>query len=436
MALNSILFLVFFLPVFLAVFYAVSQKYRFLVLLAGSLFFYYYSSLFNLVLIVLLGFINYLIGLFVKKGKIVLFVSVIMNLATLAFFKYWDFFAFPLGISFYTFNNISYLVDVYRHKCEAERNPLFYLTYVTMFPTVSMGPLSRYQTIKECLISAGAQKEDFHIGLRRFVWGLIKKCLLADNLGLLYGNLKASDDKSVLLLVTMIIVFGIQLYIDFSSYSDMAIGLGKMIGISYDENFDYPYLSSSVSDFWRRWHMALNRFFMSYVYIPLGGNRVGFARQIINIMIVWVLTGIWHGSSLNFLAWGVYYGVILVLEKHLWAGLLKKMPEFIKHLYVLIIVFIGYIFFSVNSMAEVSRYFSSLFSSPLVSHSILFYLQENAVLLLAGLLTCLKVPAVFEKLLKNEALSLIRDLIIVLLFILSIAYILAGNYLPFLYGAF
>lgn len=436
MSFNSILFLIFFLPVFMAIYYICPKQYRFLVLLLFSVIFYYYAGLMNLGILIIAAIVNYLFGLFTGKNKVLFAVSIIFNISLLCFFKYNRNYLLPLGMSFYTFNNLSYLIDVYKGECNKENNPLYYMTYALMFPTISMGPLSDYSIIRNNLNDLKWDTDRVSKGVRRFVIGLIKKCIVADNLGDLYGNLLSANDKSILMNLVMIIVFGIQLYIDFSSYSDMAIGIGQMIGLEYKENFDYPYMSDTITYFWRRWHMSLNRFFTKYVYIPLGGNRVSTFRHIINIMIVWLLTGIWHGSSFNFVIWGIYYGIILILEKNVLKDVLEKMPKALKHLYVLIIVFIGYIFFSSKNLSDIGYYFVSMFRLPFISNSIVFYLKENAVLLIVSILLCFRIPERIRKTFNSGINAYILDATLILLFILSLSYILSGKFLPFLYGAF
>ena len=404
------------------------------VLLGFSVIFYYFAGIVNLAVLFGVSLLNYILARFVQN-KAAYIVGLVLNIACLSLFKYSRNLLLPLGMSFYVFNSISYLTDVRRKKTEYERNIFRYLTYSMMFPTVSMGPLSRYGDIRKSFVSLGCDDmEVFAGGLRRFLSGLFKKCVIADGLGLLFEQIKGTSDMSALMCVFSLAVFGIQLYCDFSGYCDMAIGIGNMIGIKYSENFDHPYLSKSISEFWHRWHMTLNRFFTDYVYIPMGGNRVPVLRHIINIMTVWILTGIWHGSTLNFLLWGVYYGVILVMEKYLFKGILEKMPGILRHVYVLVIVLFGYVFFSAGNMKEAMLTLNRLFSGPLCSHSLLFFLRENAVLLVCGILFCVKMPEKIQNTL--DRYPVIKDAAVIAMYVLSVSYILSGNYRPFLYGGF
>lgn len=437
---SSLAFLFFFLPVFLILFFAFPKKHRYIIVLLGSLLFYFYSGLFNFLLISGISLFNYVYLLVIKKIKkhdIFLIILAILNIATLLFFKYNSLFAFPLGISFYTFNNLTYIFDIKKKVTKIETNILYYFTYVFLFCHVTMGPIVKYEDISKQIKNLNPTFDEISNGFKRFLRGLIKKVLVANNLGLLYASLFSHANTSSLLNIFCLIVFGLQLYIDFSSYCDMAIGLGKMLGINYPENFDYPYLAKSVSEFWRRWHMTLTNFFKEYVYIPLKGNRVPLYRCIINILIVWFLTGIWHGNTLNFLLWGLYYGLILIIEKYLISGLLKKMPDFLKHIYVIGIVFFGYVFFSINDFSVMISFIKGLFTAPLINNYVIFYLKENIVLLFISLVLCFKVPSKITNYLNNHSyLYIIECIFYIVLFIVTISYIVSGTYQPFLYNAF
>ena len=435
---NSALFIIVFLPIFWLTFYLLPKKVRFISVLFWSLIFYLNTGLLHFGLIIIIAIINYFGMLLFSKinKKFIPIILLIINIGSLVFFKYNENFLLPLGISFYAFNNISYIVDVLKKKIKAEKNFFYFLTYSVLFCHVTMGPITRYEVIRKNINNLNPSGDDIVNGFKRFIWGLIKKVLIADNLGLLFATLNSDTDYSFVLCILTLIVFGLQLYIDFSSYSDMAIGMGKMIGITYPENFDYPYLALSVSDFWRRWHMSLTNFFKEYIYFPLGGNRVKTFRHIINIMIVWLLTGIWHGSTVNFLLWGLYYGIILVLEKYFLGKILDKMPNFIKHIYVLLIVLIGYIFFSTNNFNDMCIFISKMFASSFYSSNILFYLKENIILLIFAVILCFRLPKKFEVLKKKNCINIICNTICVCLYILTIAYIVSGSFMPFLYNAF
>lgn len=301
-----------------------------------------------------------------------------------------------------------------------------------------MGPIVNYNEINNSLFKLNPSFSEVADGFKRFLNGLIKKVLFADNLGILYQNLYTASvtDSSMLLCWLCIIVFAIQLYLDFSGYTDMALGLGKMIGITYPENFDYPYLATSISDFWRKWHMSLTNFFKNYVYIPLGGNRVKKLCQLRNILIVWILTGIWHGSTFNFLLWGLYYGIILILEKYFINKYIQKLPKFLKHFYVIFFVLIGYVFFSITDFNSIFVFMRKLFSGPIINNAFLFYLKENIFLLFIGLLLCLKIPNYFKQIKNNKIVSYLIMFGYIFMYFLIIAYILSGNYQPFLYNNF
>lgn len=431
---NSLIFLILFLPIFICAFYLVKNKYRYIVLLATSLIFYAYSGIFNFCVLFIVAVINYLFALILEKNKnkILLILSILIDIASLSFFKYNKSFVLPLGMSFYIFNNLTYIIDVYNNKIVSEKNILFYSIYACLFSHITMGPILHYDVIRSKVEDLEFDINNVGIGLRRFIFGLIKKVLIADNLGILYSTL-IEDSSSSLVLIFEIIVYGLQLYIDFSSYSDMAIGLGKLMGFDYPENFNYPYLANTVSDFWRRWHMSLTNFFKEYVYIPLGGNRVGKFRHILNILIVWALTGIWHGSTYNFLLWGLYYGLILILEKYLLNGFLNKMPGVFRHVYVLLIVFIGYIFFSFSSIQEIGNYINNLFTLPFISSNFLFYLRQNIVLFIVAIILCFKFENKFKD---NKTFTVVLDVLLVFLYVLAISYIISGTFTPFLYSAF
>jgi alginate O-acetyltransferase complex protein AlgI len=325
---------------------------------------------------VLSSIVDYCNGLLIskypKRKKIFLIFSIIFNLSLLGFFKYFDFFVtalnigidplglpLPIGISFYTFQTMSYSIDVYNGKVKPEKNFLNFMTYVSMFPQLIAGPIVRYETISNELKS---RKEDVAAGFIRFLEGLFKKVLIANNCGYLFTVVTSMpyNEISKLLSLLAILAFSIQIFFDFSGYSDMAIGIGKMLGFNYPENFNYPYIATSITDFWRRWHMSLSSFFKDYVYIPLGGSRVSTLKNIRNIFVVWLLTGLWHGASFNFIIWGVYYGVLLLLEKFVLKNLIAKLPKFMKHIYTLIFVFIGWYIFAFDNFLDFGKI---LFSS-------------------------------------------------------------------------
>ena len=436
---NSLTFLIFFLPIFFILFYLFPKKYRYIFLLIGSIIFYYFSSLNNLILVLIIALVNYFGTIFINKTKkrnILSYILVGLNIITLLFFKYNGNIIFPLGISFYTFNNISYIIDIKRNKINIEKNILYYLTYVMSFTHITMGPITRYKDIKDCLTNLNPKSVDVTVGFKRALYGLTKKVLIADNLGILYNTL-ISNNTSIVSHVLCLIVFALQLYIDFSSYCDIAIGLGKMMGLKYKENFDHPYLVKNISEFWRKWHITLGEFFKEYVYFPLGGNRVSKFRNIINLLIVWILTGLWHGNSINFLLWGLYYGIIIIIEKLFLQKILEKIPNFLSHLYVIIILLFGYIFFSINNINDILLFIKELFTLKFIDTNIIFYIKENILLLLISIILCFKLPKVIKTYYdENFTIQLLTNIILVLLYIITIAYILNGSYTPFMYNAF
>lgn len=440
MSFNSLLFLIFFLPSFYLLFVLTPKKYRKYPLLLASLLFYSLSGIHNLIILIGISIVNYVGTRWAtrkEKSHILLNGLALWNLLTLFFYKYSNNYAFPLGISFYTFNNIMYIIDIRRNKQKVEKKFFNYLTYITSFIHISMGPLIKYKEYEERMTSLSPTIEEFEKGYTRFIEGLIKKVLLADNLGLLLLSVKNIEYISVLSCVSIPILYALELYIDFSSYTDMAIGLGKTVGITYPENFNKPYLATSVSDFWRRWHMTLTNFIKEYVYIPLGGNRVSKGKHIRNVLIVWILTGIWHGNTINYMIWGLYYGILLMIEKTFLSKKIDKFPNFIKHLYVMSIVIIGNIFFSMTSISEIASYFNHLFTEELINTNILFLIKENIVLLIASVIICINIPEwIEEKMKKKRIWNYIKPVFLMILLILTISYLVSGSYLPFLYNAF
>ncbi|MBO4445640.1 MAG: MBOAT family protein, partial [Clostridia bacterium] len=384
MIFSSITFLFFFLVVTLAVYYLLPRSLKNGWLLLTSLFFYGYGEPVYILLMVFSITVNYIVGLLMgkyeNKKKLFLIIGIIINLLLLGYFKYIGFFtgiintffsnvavktvALPIGISFYTFQIMSYLIDLYRGKCTVQKNIIMFGTYVTMFPQLIAGPIVRYRDIELQLENRKETFELFSNGVRLFTVGLCKKVLIANNMGALFDALVAEGDASGLLgHIVAMLAFSFQIYFDFSGYSDMARGLGNMFGFEFLENFNYPYISQSITEFWRRWHMSLSTWFKEYVYIPLGGNRKGAKRQILNIMIVWALTGLWHGASWNFVLWGLYYGVLLIIEKLFLKKALDKSPRFLRHIYAMVIVMLGWMLFQFTDMTDLGNFFHGLFTS-------------------------------------------------------------------------
>ena len=463
MGFSSIVFIFTFLPIFLWLYYLMpGDRSRDIVLVAGSFIFYAFGEPVYLILLIFSAFFNYFMGLDIDKAqyddvaKRRLIFGVIINLLILCFFKYWGFFldtisgitgisiahpvlSLPIGLSFYTFKNISYLADVYSQKFQAQESFLTYLVYSTMFPHMAAGPIVRYGDIEEALYSRHIDIGRIGLGAEYFIKGLAKKVLLADNLGLIFSAVSSSVPSVSMLTAWLGLgAYTLQIYLDFSGYSDMAIGLGKMLGFDFLKNFDYPYLSVSVSEFWRRWHISLGSFFRDYVYIPLGGNRVSPPAHVRNILIVWALTGLWHGASWNFVLWGVYYGILLLVEKYALNRFISEGPLIACRIYTVLSVMIGWVFFSLPSFGAIGRYFSALFgfgASSFADMTFLYYLKTGFVLFALGILCCTPFLQDRFKMLmrRRRAVAIAIDLV---LLVLCIAFMVYNSYTPFLYQQF
>lgn len=464
MVFSSLTFLFAYLPIVLAVYYLVPMRWRNLVLLLVSLFFYGWGEPVYILVMIFSILMNWIFGNFIsryrdndlKKAKHFLVICIILNLALLGFFKYWDFFAsnlnhlglslpilhlsLPIGISFYTFQTMSYPIDLYRKQTDPQKSLVSFGAYVCMFPQLIAGPIVRYVEVAKQLNHRTLSRQGFYDGIRRFLVGLCKKVLLANNAGQVFETIShlPVSERSVLTAWLGIILYAFQIYFDFSGYSDMAIGLGKMLGFDFPENFNYPYISDSITEFWRRWHMTLSFWFRDYVYIPLGGNRHGLKRQLINIMIVWLLTGFWHGASWNFVLWGVYYGVILILEKLFLLKWLKKSPAWVRHVYTIFVFLIGWVLFAFTDLHTVGDYLSSLFgaSGVLADGRALFYLRDNLVLLIVGTIACTPIAKTRWNLLNTEKGEVLVPVLTVAGLAVCTAFIVDASYNPFLYFRF
>ena len=462
MVFNSVIFIFCFLPIFLLIYYFVPARARNPVLFAGSLFFYAWGDPTYLVLMLFSSFFNYYMGK--ELGKITaedpsrkrnLIFAVVINLLILGFFKYWGFFldtisgitglkltypqlALPIGLSFYTFKNLSYILDIYMGKTEPCKGFFPYAVYSTMFPHMTAGPIVRYTDISESISRRSINTTRLGAGAELFIKGLSKKVLLADNLSALYTTLQASGTTSFVGTWLAIGAYTLELYFDFSGYSDMAIGLGQMLGFNFNKNFDYPYISTSVSEFWRRWHISLGSWFRDYIYIPLGGNRVSTLKHIRNILVVWALTGLWHGASWNFVLWGVYYGLFLLLEKFVLQKYLKKIPSWLCTVYTMLVVMIGWVFFSQTDFGALGHYLGTMFgigASGFIDKTALYYLKTGFILLLISILMCRPAPyQYFKRLVRRRPVAAV--IINLILFALSIAYMVYNSYTPFLYAKF
>ena len=460
MVFSSPVFLFIYLPIVLVVYYLVPSRFRNIWLFAVNLVFYGWGEPVYLFLMLGSVLINYLAGLLITRSKekgtgrekAILIINVAVNLAILGFFKYFDFIlsifgvaplgiALPIGISFYTFQAMSYPIDVYRGDTPYQKSFLKFGTYVTLFPQLIAGPIVRYKDIAKDLDSRTVDAQRFAYGIQRFIVGLCKKVLLANNIGQLWDVFKATpaSELSVLGAWLGIIAFSLQIYFDFSGYSDMAIGLGHMLGFKFLENFNYPYISKSITEFWRRWHISLGTWFRDYVYIPLGGNRKGLGRQIINIMIVWALTGFWHGASWNFLVWGLYYGILLLIEKVFLLKLLDKAPAFVSHIYTLFFVILGWAIFAIEDFSAMGSYIGAMFgigAAGFVSSQFLYYLRCFGPMLAVLIFACLPVGKKLYARLGEKPRNIVTPILIAAGLLLSTAYLIDSTYNPFLYFRF
>jgi alginate O-acetyltransferase complex protein AlgI len=460
MIFSSLPFLFLFLPIVLALYYVVPERGKNLVLLAASILFYAWGEPVYVVLMLLSALWNYVLGLDIGRSqgqgkKVRLVLALAVDLLLLGFFKYYGFcvetvnqllglslpvrtLALPIGISFYTFQTISYLVDVYRGTVQAQRSFLKFAVYITMFPQLIAGPIVKYADIAAELEHRQVSLACLWNGMPRFLKGLAKKVLLANNLGLVYTTIQGLGERSVLTAWVGIAAYTLQIYFDFSGYSDMAVGLGRMLGFTFDENFRHPYVSRSVTEFWRRWHISLSSWFRDYVYIPLGGNRVTVGKHVRNLLIVWGLTGLWHGASWNFVLWGLYYGVLQLMEKYLLGKRLQKLPAAVQHVVTMVLVMMGWVLFSNTELAAALTYLGELFgfgAVGLVDTAGLYYLGSNLLLLGMGGLCASEIPGRMAHRLSQEKpvpMALASGGAV----LLCVAYLVYSSYNPFLYFRF
>ncbi len=463
MLFNSISFLYYFLPIVLLLYFLLPKKYKNFILFLASMLFYFYGEpkyLFLMIFEILVAYIGAIL-IDKYKSKNIFIIVLIIHIGLLGVFKYTDFFikninsifstnisplniALPIGISFYTFQIISYVIDVYKGKVKVQKSFLKLATYVSLFPQLIAGPIVRYETIEEELENRKHTVSDFSNGVRRFTIGLAKKVLIANMLGELCTRFELVDERSIVLYWIFAISYMLQVYFDFSAYSDMAIGLGKMFGFHFLENFNYPYISKSITEFWRRWHISLGSWFRDYVYIPLGGNRKGKRTLIRNIMIVWLLTGFWHGASWNFIIWGLMFGILLMIEK-LWLGkYLEKMPKIISRIYVLFTVMISFIIFNADNMEIAINNIVGLFNFndyPFINSYTIYNLKSYAVVLIVAILAATPLfKIIIQKLSKNKTIkniiNILEPIYIVVLLLIVTAYLVDNSYNPFLYFRF
>lgn len=470
MLFSSITFLFIFLPLTLLLYYLVPFRMKNYVMLAASLIFYAWGEPVYIILMILSIILNYFCGqdIYEKRDnaramKMSLMFGVVMNLLILGFFKYYGLLmdtvnailpidipyrvlALPIGISFYTFQAMSYLIDVYRKEVKPQENILYFALYISMFPQLIAGPIVRYIDIEEQLKERSINPNKFGEGAMYFIRGLAKKVVLANTFGSVYEQVAAMQMGSFSTLTAWVgaIAYAFQIYFDFGGYSDMAIGLGKMFGFEFLPNFNYPYIAKSITDFWRRWHISLSTWFREYVYIPLGGNRCTPSRHILNLLIVWMLTGLWHGAQWNFMFWGLYYGVILILEKYLWGSKIEKLPAAVQHIYAFVLVLFGWVFFFSPTLGYAGQYLKVMFgigAKGIFDKQGFFMIFTNWLLIVIAILA--SAPRGYKLLKKitgcwqsEEVRAIVTYAVYIAMFLLCIAFLVTETYNPFLYFRF
>lgn len=470
MLFSSITFLFIFLPLTLLLYYLVPFRMKNYVMLAASLIFYAWGEPVYIILMILSIILNYFCGqdIYEKRDnaramKMSLMFGVVMNLLILGFFKYYGLLmdtvnailpidipyrvlALPIGISFYTFQAMSYLIDVYRKEVKPQENILYFALYISMFPQLIAGPIVRYIDIEEQLKERSINPNKFGEGAMYFIRGLAKKVVLANTFGAVYEQVAAMQMGSFSTLTAWVgaIAYAFQIYFDFGGYSDMAIGLGKMFGFEFLPNFNYPYIAKSITDFWRRWHISLSTWFREYVYIPLGGNRCTPSRHILNLLIVWMLTGLWHGAQWNFMFWGLYYGVILILEKYLWGNKIEKLPSAVQHIYAFVLVLFGWVFFFSPTLGYAGQYLKVMFgigANGIFDKQGFFMIFTNWLLIVIA--TLASAPRGYKLLKKitgcwqsEEVRAIVTCAVYIAMFLLCIAFLVTETYNPFLYFRF
>ena len=462
MVFTSINFLYYFLPTVLILYFIVPKKYKNLLLLISSLLFYFYGEPKYIILMIIEIVLAYFEARLIEKykSKEIFIFSIFIHVLLLCIFKYTNFLitningifntnisllniVLPIGISFYTFQIISYLVDVYKEKVKAQKNFISLATYVSLFPQLIAGPIVRYETINDELDNRKQTFNDFSSGISRFIIGLSKKVLIANVLGELCNIFILSNEKTVLFYWIYGISYSLQIYFDFSAYSDMAIGLGRMFGFHFMENFDYPYISKSITEFWRRWHISLSSWFKDYVYIPLGGSREGTFKLIRNILIVWLLTGLWHGSEWTFILWGMFIGILLVIEKLLLNKYIEKLPSIVRRIYTLFIIMISFIIFSGSNINESFNNIVGLFnfSNPFINKFTIHYLKDYGLVLIIAIF--LLTPILKNTIIKlkenkkiNNIINILDIIVLLILLVIVTSYLIDSSYNPFLYFRF
>ncbi len=466
MVFSTPVFLFYFLVATLAIYYLVPLRFRNVVLLVASLFFYYWGEREYVIIMFVSTAIDFSHGLIVERCKqkdndkgarLAVLSSIVFNLALLIFFKYWDFLAgslqavgipapilnihLPIGISFYTFQTMSYTVDVYRGDAPAQRSILNFGIFATLFPQLIAGPIIKYKDLGDQINQRTCSTEKFASGVQIFMVGMAKKLLIANNVGMLWDSYAATAAGELTVAGAWLgaVAYGFQIYFDFSGYSDMAIGLGRMLGFEFLANFDHPYTSRSITEFWRRWHISLGTWFREYLYIPLGGNRVGPIRRYVNILIVWAATGIWHGASWNFVLWGLYFGLILVIEKKFLLKPLSRMPAVVQHLYTLFLVLVSWVLFAIVDFGQLLDYLQVMFGlagAPLVNGAFFYYLTSYLPILLLACVASTGLGVSVYRKLQPRTQQTVTTVAVAAGLIICTAYLVASTYNPFLYFRF
>lgn len=462
MVFTSISFIYYFLPLLLIFYFVVPKKFRNIILLMFSVLFYFYGEPKYILLMLIEVLISYVVGLLIDKykSKNILIIGIFIHVLLFGIFKYFNFViinvnnlfhsnlnllnvVLPIGISFYTFQIISYEIDVYNKKVIVQNNILKYFLYVFLFPQLIAGPIVRYQDVNNEIDNRNVTFEMFANGLRRFIIGLSKKVIIANNLGELCNIYLNLGDKSVLFTWIFAISYMLQIYFDFSGYSDIAIGLGKMLGFNFPENFNYPYMAKSITDFWRRWHMTLSSWFRDYVYIPLGGNKKGVLKQIRNILIVWSLTGLWHGASWNFIVWGLYFGILLILEKFILKKYFSNVPKFIKGIYTLFLVMISFVIFQGDNLSNDFNIIKGLFGlngELFINNVTLYYLKGYVLFIVLGVISSTNYVKNLVIKISNgkgkKIINILEPIYLLILLIIVTMYLIDSSYNPFLYFRF
>lgn len=462
MVFTSISFIYYFLPLLLIFYFVVPKKFRNIILLMFSVLFYFYGEPKYILLMLIEVLISYVVGLLIDKykSKNILIIGIFIHVLLFGIFKYFNFViinvnnlfhsnlnllnvVLPIGISFYTFQIISYEIDVYNKKVNVQNNILKYFLYVFLFPQLIAGPIVRYQDVNNEIDNRNVTFEMFANGLRRFIIGLSKKVIIANNLGELCNIYLNLGDKSVLFTWIFAISYMLQIYFDFSGYSDIAIGLGKMLGFNFPENFNYPYMAKSITDFWRRWHMTLSSWFRDYVYIPLGGNKKGVLKQIRNILIVWSLTGLWHGASWNFIVWGLYFGILLILEKFILKKYFSNVPKFIKGIYTLLLVMISFVIFQGDNLSNDFNIIKGLFGlngKLFINNVTLYYLKGYVLFIVLGVISSTNYVKNLVIKISNgkgkKIINILEPIYLLILLIIVTMYLIDSSYNPFLYFRF